>query len=78
MKGAHGDPLPSQGKVLHDDCSTPHQNAKIELWHCDGSGVYDHESKDFKYRGTTYSDDKGATATTKAAAGSDGNRIRQH
>jgi catechol 1,2-dioxygenase len=29
------------------------------LWHCDGAGIYDNESADFKYRGTAYSDDKG-------------------
>ena len=59
IKGEKGDPITLLGKVLHDDCSTPYKNAKIELWHCDGNGVYDNESKDFKYRGTTYSDDKG-------------------
>lgn len=59
IKGEKGDPITLWGKVLHDDCSTPYKKAKIELWHCDGNGVYDNESKDFKYRGTTYSDDKG-------------------
>lgn len=59
IKGEKGDPITLLGKVLHDDCSTPYKKAKIELWHCDGDGVYDNESQDFKYRGTTYSDDKG-------------------
>ncbi|WP_353482859.1 catechol 1,2-dioxygenase [Haliscomenobacter sp.] len=59
IKGEKGDPITLLGKVLHDDCSTPYKKAKIELWHCDGNGVYDNESQDFKYRGTTYSDDKG-------------------
>jgi len=35
------------------------KKAKIEIWHCDGNGVYDNESADFKYRGTAYSDRKG-------------------
>lgn len=59
IKGEKGDPIELFGKIIHDDCTTPYKNAKIELWHCDGNGVYDNESADFKYRGTTYSDRKG-------------------
>ncbi len=59
MAGEKGDPIELLGKILHNDCTTPYKNAKIELWHCDSKGVYDNESADFKYRGTTYSDDKG-------------------
>lgn len=29
------------------------------MWHCDGKGVYDNESAAFRYRGTTYCDNKG-------------------
>lgn len=59
IKGQKGDPITLVGKVLHNDCATPYKNAKIELWHCDGTGVYDNESTDFKYRGTAYSDKNG-------------------
>ena len=59
IKGEKGDPIELIGKILHDDCMTPYKKAKIELWHCDGSGVYDNETADFKYRGTAYSDRKG-------------------
>jgi protocatechuate 3,4-dioxygenase beta subunit len=59
IKGEKGDPITLLGKVLHDDCSTPYKKAKIELWHCDSNGAYDNESKDFKYRGTAYTDNKG-------------------
>jgi catechol 1,2-dioxygenase len=59
VKGEKGDPVELLGRVLHNDCSTPYKNAKVELWHCDGAGVYDNESADFKYRGTTYTDKKG-------------------
>ncbi|GEM_PF-216554 len=59
IKGEKGDPIELFGKILHDDCMTPYKNAKIELWHCNGDGVYDNESNDFKYRGTAYSDNKG-------------------
>lgn len=59
IKGEKGAPIELFGKVKHDDCITPYKNAKIELWHCDGNGVYDNESADFKYRGTLYSDNEG-------------------
>jgi protocatechuate 3,4-dioxygenase beta subunit len=59
IKGEKGDPIELIGKILHDDCTTPYKKAKIELWHCDGNGVYDNETPDFKYRGTAYSDNKG-------------------
>lgn len=59
IEGQKGDPIELSGKILHEDCTTPYKNAKIELWHCDGDGVYDNESADFKYRGTAYSDQEG-------------------
>lgn len=59
LKGEKGDPITLMGKILHNDCSTPYKNAKIELWHCDGNGVYDNESADYKYRGTVFSDQHG-------------------
>ncbi|MCP1381643.1 dioxygenase family protein [Runella salmonicolor] len=59
IKGEKGAPIELFGKIKHDDCITPYKNAKIELWHCNGNGVYDNESADFKYRGTLYSDNEG-------------------
>ncbi len=59
IKGEKGNPIELSGKILHNDCTTPYKNAKIELWHCDGNGVYDNESANFRYRGTTYSDNQG-------------------
>ncbi|RDB07414.1 dioxygenase family protein [Runella aurantiaca] len=59
IKGEKGAPIELFGKIKHDDCITPYKNAKIELWHCNGNGVYDNESADFKYRGTLYSDNGG-------------------
>jgi protocatechuate 3,4-dioxygenase beta subunit len=59
IEGQKGEPIELSGKILHEDCTTPYKNAKIELWHCDGNGVYDNESADFKYRGTAYSDQEG-------------------
>ena len=59
IKGAKGDLIELSGIIQNSDCITPCRNAKIELWHCDGAGVYDNSSEDFRYRGTTFSDDKG-------------------
>lgn len=59
IKGEKGNPIELIGKIMHNDCITPYKNAKIEIWHCDGNGVYDNETADFKYRGTAYSDNKG-------------------
>tara|TARA_R110001606_G_scaffold118170_8_gene248461 strand:- start:902 stop:1798 length:897 start_codon:yes stop_codon:yes gene_type:complete len=54
--GELGEPIELVGTINHNDCRTPYTNAKIELWHCDGKGVYDNISPDYRYRGTAYSD----------------------
>ncbi|MDX1908274.1 MAG: catechol 1,2-dioxygenase [Bacteroidia bacterium] len=62
IEGEPGTPVELSGRILHDDCTTPYPNAKIELWHCDNQGVYDNESADFRYRGTVYTDREGQYA----------------
>ncbi|MDB5278005.1 MAG: catechol 1,2-dioxygenase [Ferruginibacter sp.] len=59
LKDEPGNPIELSGIIRHKDCKTPYQKAKIELWHCDAKGVYDNSSAEFKYRGTTWSDDNG-------------------
>ena len=59
IKGEKGELVELLGKIKHQDCTTPYKNAKIELWHCDGNGAYDNSTSAFKYRGTTFSDEKG-------------------
>jgi len=59
IANATGQLVVFSGQVKHKDCTTPLKNACVELWHCDGSGVYDNDSPDFKYRAKTYCDDKG-------------------
>jgi catechol 1,2-dioxygenase len=59
IKEESGDPIKLSGIIRHKDCVTPYQNAKIELWHCDGKGIYDNTSAEYRYRGTTYSDENG-------------------
>lgn len=59
IKGDAGDLVELSGYVKHTDCKTPYEKAKIELWHCNSKGVYDNASDEYRYRGTTYSDEKG-------------------
>lgn len=59
IQGEQGTLVELSGLIKHADCITPHQKAKIELWHCDSKGVYDNTSDKFLYRGTTYSDANG-------------------
>ena len=59
IKGDTAEPVELSGYIKHNDCSTPYKNAKVELWHCDVKGVYDNQSEEFRYRGTTFTDDKG-------------------
>jgi protocatechuate 3,4-dioxygenase beta subunit len=59
IKNDKGQLVNLSGLVKHKDCKTPLKNACVELWHCDGKGVYDNDSPDFRYRAKTYCDDKG-------------------
>ena len=59
IANAKGQPVVLSGKVKHKDCTTPLKHACVEIWHCDGEGVYDNDSADFKYRAKTYCDDDG-------------------
>jgi catechol 1,2-dioxygenase len=59
IKGDAGNPVELSGYIKHNDCKTPYKKAKVEIWHCDSKGVYDNESSDYRYRGTTYTDEKG-------------------
>ena len=59
IKGEPGIPVELTGKIKHNDCLTPYKKAKIELWHCSSDGVYDNKSDEYRYRGTSYTDDNG-------------------
>ncbi|MEP7322885.1 MAG: catechol 1,2-dioxygenase [Saprospiraceae bacterium] len=59
ISGDAGEPIELSGLIRHKDCITPYKNAKIELWHCDSKGKYDNQSNEYRYRGTTYSNEKG-------------------
>lgn len=59
IKGAPGELVELKGIVRHKDCLSPYKGAKVELWHCSADEVYDNDSEEFRYRGTTFCDDKG-------------------
>jgi protocatechuate 3,4-dioxygenase beta subunit len=59
VAGEPGTKILLTGAVRHSDCVTPFGKAKIELWHCSSAGEYDNHTDEFKYRGTTYSDNNG-------------------
>ena len=59
VSGEPGTKLLLSGRVKHDDCTTPFKKAKIEIWHCSAKGVYDNDTDEFRYRGTTFTDDEG-------------------
>jgi len=59
IAGENGKKVELSGKILHQDCTTPYKNAKVELWHCDAAGIYDNSTSDFRYRGTVITDNDG-------------------
>ncbi|HKO82225.1 MAG TPA: hypothetical protein VJU78_17575 [Chitinophagaceae bacterium] len=59
LKNVPGQLVVLSGQIKHKDCKTPLDNAVVELWHCDGKGVYDNDSPDFNYRAKTYCDKNG-------------------
>jgi catechol 1,2-dioxygenase len=59
IQGDPGIPVELSGVVRHADCTTPYKKAKIELWHCANNGLYDNDSEQYRYRGTTFTDEEG-------------------
>jgi catechol 1,2-dioxygenase len=59
IPGEPGTLVELSGIVKHNDCTTPYKKAKIELWHCANNGLYDNDTNEFRYRGTTFTDDAG-------------------
>ncbi|MBL4655167.1 MAG: hypothetical protein JKY33_05030 [Bacteroidia bacterium] len=54
-----GTELKISGNVYGEDCATPLNDAKIEIWHADDSGEYDNSTDDFEFRGVVNSDSNG-------------------
>ncbi|GAB5426054.1 MAG: hypothetical protein Crog4KO_32010 [Crocinitomicaceae bacterium] len=49
-----------KGSVYTDDCTTPLENVKVEIWHCDTNGDYDNDSSDFRHRAQQTTNKEGA------------------
>src|SRR5262249_22222436 len=54
--GSIGIPLTIEGRVLSSDCR-PIAGAVLDVWNCDGNGVYDNEG--FRLRGHQFTDREG-------------------
>lgn len=59
IKGEPGTLIELSGTIRHIDCKTPYNKAKVELLHCNNDGLYDNASDEYRYRGTTFTDENG-------------------
>jgi len=59
IDGVAGNDIRLKGKVYGNDCNTPLNNAKVEIWHCDTEGNYDNDTREYRHRATVYTDEKG-------------------
>jgi catechol 1,2-dioxygenase len=50
FEGLEGNEINLKGKVLSNDCTTPLENAIVEVWHCDTEGNYDNDSPKYLHR----------------------------
>ena len=65
--GTVGTPLVIEGRVLSPDCR-PISGAVVDVWNCDGEGVYDNEG--FKLRGHQHTGASGAFRVETVKPGS--------
>lgn len=54
-----GSAVEINGMVCGPDCTTPIENALVEIWHCNTDGAYDNESNDFHHRAKWFTNKKG-------------------
>ncbi len=59
IPGEPGEIIELSGIIKHKDCTTPLKDATVEIWHCDGKGVYDNTSDKFRYRAKANCDANG-------------------
>mgnify|MGYP000853173639 CR=1 FL=1 len=58
--GMEGSIIKLKGRVFKEDCTSPIEQALVEIWHCNTLGEYDNESDAFHQRARLYSDKLGA------------------
>ncbi len=61
-EGLEGTVIELKGVVYGSDCTTPLDNALIEIWHCNTAGEYDNDSANFQLRGKIFSNERGEYA----------------
>ncbi|XOV68407.1 MAG: hypothetical protein ACFHU9_04370 [Fluviicola sp.] len=59
FSGLKGSRVTIKGTVYTDDCTSPLENVKVEIWHCDTRGDYDNSSDDFRHRAQQTTDGNG-------------------
>ena len=69
VKNQTGIELIIDGTVYGEDCKTPLNNAKVEIWHANDSGDYDNSTNDFEFRGIVNSDANGKYSFTTIVPG---------
>ena len=62
QKKLRGSIIELKGKVFGSDCSTPLENALVEIWHCNADGDYDNNSDNFHQRAKWLTNKKGEYA----------------
>jgi catechol 1,2-dioxygenase len=50
-EGLEGARVTVKGRVLGSDCTSPLEDAVVEIWHCDTKGEYDNDSEAYRLRG---------------------------
>lgn len=58
--GLDGSRVSIKGVVFTDDCTTPVEDVKVEIWHCDTNGDYDNSSDDYRHRAQQTTDNNGS------------------
>lgn len=56
----NGSRVAIKGTVYTNDCTTPLEDVKVEIWHCDTEGDYDNTSTDFRHRAQQTTDVNGS------------------
>lgn len=60
FEGLEGVRVQVKGKVYSaQDCSTPIENALVEIWHCNTKGEYDNASEEYRHRARWNADKQG-------------------
>lgn len=58
-EGLAGTKITLKGTVFQQDCTTPMQNAMVEIWHCNAEGEYDNDSAAYHQRARLVTDETG-------------------